>query len=588
MSPDLLLANLLNYSWQLVALIGLGIALPVVCRLREPRSHLIYLQGLLLAAMLLPVLQPWIQPVSLGGSLVYSSTTVSTGGSVTDGTGASWPEALLIVMLIGTAARLAWLSLGLWRLRSYRRNARPVHFAAISEAHRATLTAARVAESSAVPGPVTFGYLQPLVLLPPTVQALEREAQFAVVAHELLHVKRADWLHVLAEELITAVLWWHPAIWVLVARIRLTREQVIDRAVVELTASPQPYVEALLTLADHAPRPALAPNFLRRRQLAVRIQTLLCEVTMSRTRLVTTYSLVTALALATAYLSTTAFPLQAAPQFTEGNSNGVTGAEVVLRRAPAYPSLAKRQGIEGTVVVEATIADNGSVADARVLSGPQELRRAALESVLQWQFKNGRVAQVSLNFSLLKETVPAAIGGKLGNVNIRDASPALAETLTARLAHLEGQPVNAREISEIVSAVAPGFTTAFVTNEATQQVTLTIAKAASDFKATPDFGKADGPRIRIGGNVQATKLINKVIPTYPSQAKVERIQGKVRFAALIAADGRVKNLMLESGHPLLVESAVTAVRQWAYQPTLLNGNPVEVVTAIDVNYTLAP
>lgn len=76
--------------------------------------------------------------------------------------------------------------------------------------------------------------------------------------------------------------------------------------------------------------------------------------------------------------------------------------------------------------------------------------------------------------------------------------------------------------------------------------------------------------------------------SYPPLAKQLKVQGTVRFAALIGVDGHLKGLTVESGHPLLVESAQTAVQQWVYQPTLLNGNPVEVLTAIDVNYTLAP
>lgn len=299
---------------------------------------------------------------------------------------------------------------------------------------------------------------------------------------------------------------------------------------------------------------------------------------MSRTRLVATYSLITALATTTAWLSTTTFPLQATPQFDQRTS-GVTGAEVVLRQAPIYPSLAKRRGIEGTVVVEVTIAENGSAADARVLSGPRELRRAALESVLQWQFKNGQTAQVTINFSLLKDggTNP---NGKLAAIQIADASPDIAETLRARLAHLQGQPVNPVQVGEIVRGVAPTLGVS-MQSDANNNVTLVIATAG------PRFAKGDGPRLRIGGNVQSAKLATKVTPLYPPEAKKERIQGTVRFAALIAADGHVKELFAEAGHPLLVESATNAVRQWVYQPTLLNGNPVEVTTSIDVNYTLS-
>ncbi|HYI92431.1 MAG TPA: energy transducer TonB [Bryobacteraceae bacterium] len=93
--------------------------------------------------------------------------------------------------------------------------------------------------------------------------------------------------------------------------------------------------------------------------------------------------------------------------------------------------------------------------------------------------------------------------------------------------------------------------------------------------------------IRVGGNVQAAKLVRQPKPVYPPLAKQARIQGVVRFNAVIGRDGTIQNLTLAGGHPLLVPAATEAVRQWVYQPTLLNGEPVEVVTQIDVNFTLS-
>ena len=94
-------------------------------------------------------------------------------------------------------------------------------------------------------------------------------------------------------------------------------------------------------------------------------------------------------------------------------------------------------------------------------------------------------------------------------------------------------------------------------------------------------------RIRVGGNVQAANLIRKVTPQYPPLAKQARVQGTVRFQAIIGKDGTIQNLQLITGHPLLVPAATEAVKQWLYKPTLLNGEPVEVVTQIDVNFTLS-
>ena len=76
-------------------------------------------------------------------------------------------------------------------------------------------------------------------------------------------------------------------------------------------------------------------------------------------------------------------------------------------------------------------------------------------------------------------------------------------------------------------------------------------------------------------------------PEYPPLARTARISGVVRFDVLIGTDGRIANDAVGvSGHPLLVSAAQEAVRQWVYQPTLLNGQPVEVQTQVDVNFTL--
>lgn len=94
-------------------------------------------------------------------------------------------------------------------------------------------------------------------------------------------------------------------------------------------------------------------------------------------------------------------------------------------------------------------------------------------------------------------------------------------------------------------------------------------------------------RIHVGGQVEAAKLIDQVTPQYPHLAAEARISGVVRLKAVISSDGRIRDLTLISGHPLLVPAAMNAVKKWVYQPTVLNGKPVEVDTEIDVTFTLS-
>ena len=97
---------------------------------------------------------------------------------------------------------------------------------------------------------------------------------------------------------------------------------------------------------------------------------------------------------------------------------------------------------------------------------------------------------------------------------------------------------------------------------------------------------ASGATLRIGENLQASKLIKQPRPDYPPEAKARGITGTVSFQALIGKDGKIHRLEMIGGPLALYQSARYAVSRWEYKPTLLNGDPVEVLTALDVNYTL--
>ncbi len=92
--------------------------------------------------------------------------------------------------------------------------------------------------------------------------------------------------------------------------------------------------------------------------------------------------------------------------------------------------------------------------------------------------------------------------------------------------------------------------------------------------------------IRVGGTVQAAKLIRRVEPSYPEIARRARIQGVVLLEVQVGAEGSVENVRLIRGHPLLNAAAVDAVSQWKYSPTLLNGEPVPVIATVTVRFVL--
>jgi periplasmic protein TonB len=92
---------------------------------------------------------------------------------------------------------------------------------------------------------------------------------------------------------------------------------------------------------------------------------------------------------------------------------------------------------------------------------------------------------------------------------------------------------------------------------------------------------------RVGGRVQPPALLRQVQPVYPILAKQARVQGDVEIDSMIDQQGNVTEMKVVSGNPLLVTAALDAVRQWKYQPTLLNGQPIPVAMVVTVHFTLA-
>ena len=111
---------------------------------------------------------------------------------------------------------------------------------------------------------------------------------------------------------------------------------------------------------------------------------------------------------------------------------------------------------------------------------------------------------------------------------------------------------------------------------------------AAPIVVTPPPPPVQSPTVPVpvGGDVMAARLIYQVKPIYPALGRQVRVQGTVRLRAIIDKDGSITNLTVLSGHPLLIPAAIEAVKQWRYQPTKLNGVPVEVETTVDVNFIL--
>lgn len=313
---------------------------------------------------------------------------------------------------------------------------------------------------------------------------------------------------------------------------------------------------------------------------------------MSNRRIVSFCAASCGLLVAAGWLALHTFPLQAAPVPQEAAQSNLLHSV-----PPKYPEAARKKGIEGDVMLEVHIDAEGHVSDAKVLSGPEELRSAALEAILQWHYSPQAmtlptVTQVTMAFKLPKtgaaekpDNLPVLPPGK--RVTIDSIS---VQGLTVSSDLLRQLPVHVGDMVD-----ADGLR-ALATNVRAFDEHLGVSvsmkdedSAAITIRVLPPDAASGGPsaRIRVGGNVQQAKLVTKVTPVYPVAAKEQRIEGVVKLQAIIGKDGSVENLEVLSGDPLLAAAAMEAVRQWKYQTTLLNGDPVEVVTEVNVNFTLA-
>src|SRR6266571_632021 len=234
-------------------------------RLRSPGAMLAYWQGLLALCLLLPLAQPWA-PVAAAAGTVSWETTITRAGAARAPLGAA--PLLAATLAAGVILRLGWLALGLRRLALCRARARPLDVlpAAVADLPGRLGVRARFCVSAEVGAPATFGHRRPVVLLPPAFLQMAPAAQRAVAAHELLHVRRSDWSAAAAEEAVRAALWFHPAVHWLLGRIRLCREQVVDREVAGRLADRRAYLEALLAVASGLVRTRPLPAALMLRE----------------------------------------------------------------------------------------------------------------------------------------------------------------------------------------------------------------------------------------------------------------------------------------------------------------------------------
>lgn len=444
MSLELALRDLGAWSVQVAVLALVAAAAARMLPIERPAARLALGQALLAASLLLPLLQPWH---TASASVRWSTALAAAGvtGRAASAHGAApgaepgWPALLALALGIGSLVQLGRVALGLARLRALARTGRPCEPPRWLDALRLEVAPrASFVVSDGTVGPATFGLRRPTVLLPALFARLGRDQQQAIALHELLHVRRADWLAQLVEELLRAVLFFHPAVHWLVDRVRLAREQTVDAEVVRRLGGRDAYLDSLVAVAraaSHARAVPAAP-FLGESHLRERVDQLLKEISMSRARSIVHGAATTAAVVLALSWAAAAVPLQAAqpasPAATVSieDKTDVRDLKLVHQARPAYPPAAKTEKVEGVFVIDVVIATDGSIRDARVVAsaptvdrlkavqaqkgspagieGDPRLANAALEAVKQWRYlpivREGKAvearATVTIRFAL--------------------------------------------------------------------------------------------------------------------------------------------------------------------------------------------
>src|SRR5205807_9542454 len=380
--------------------------------------------------------------------------------------------------------------------------------------------------------PMTWGIVRPCVLLPAGATEWSSERRRAVLFHELAHIARQDWMAQICGELVCGFYWFHPLVWFAAAELRAESECACDDSVLNSGVEASNYANQLVELA--------------------------------RTLKNAHRGWSAALAIARPSNLERRFIAMLNPN---QNRRGMSRGAGLLVRAAALslllPLAALRlpgQNLSGKFT--GTIFD---ISDATVPNATIVMTNHKANTV------DMTTSDAEGNFVF--KALPA------GEYEMKVLKPGFATYLAPQVVLEPGRDL------ALNAKLQMGVLTDTVDVEYRGQPNALKAQAEGSTEST-----ASSKRIRIGGNVQAAKVITKVQPIYPESAKAAGAQGSVLLHVIVSKDGRPLSLQVLNSqiNPDLARAAVEAVSQWRYQPTLLNGEPVEIDSTIQVKFTLLP
>jgi TonB family protein len=283
-------------------------------------------------------------------------------------------------------------------------------------------------------------------------------------------------------------------------------------------------------------------------------------------------------------------------------------AKLLTKVAPTLPRFLVGE-VSGSVVFRAIIGKDGRVANLAVISGPDMLRVSAVEAVRQWTYKpyllDGVPTAVDttivVNYPKFGGTISTSAAPPEyeldGDVKVIKVSSRVMDVLIDKLV----DPVYPSEanwfgaVAVNLRVAADGAVKDASVQSGPEQLREAALTAVRQWKYKPYLLNGEPVEVdttavvrftRIPGSVIAGRMITKIEPVYPKDARKKHITGIVVLHAIIGTDGRIRNLSVVSGPDALRNSSIDAVKQWTYQPYTMNGTPTEVDTTITVTYAM--
>ena len=464
----------------------------------------------------------------------------------------------------------------------------------------------RLLNSALVQVPTVIGWLRPVVLIPIGCLAGLSPTQLeAILAHELAHIRRHDYLISVLQSIVEALLFYHPAVWWVSQQIRREREHCCDDLAVAITGDPLTYARALSLLEEHRSTLPALPIGANGGILTMRIKRLLAPTQNPAISQLAALTLLGVVIAATGTCITTAAHAQNNP------THNSTQPSTSLTKQPATQyQLWLDQDVSYIITPAERAAylqlpdDNSR--DAFITqfwtnrnapdSAPNSFREQHYSRIAYsnqhfgtadtpgWQSDRGHIFIVNGRPDTIDSHGPDSTAGHPYDVWTYATTPTgqpaqfrFVDTCNCGNYQLQSQATS--------NSKPPTYSYNQPQPAPTKPSTKPTLHTASYEAHTQQSTTAPDPVHVPAGTIAGTKIFN-VNPVYPPEAKTNRIQGAVVLRAIIAKTGAIDALQVVSGPEELRQSALEAVSQWTYRPYLLNGQPIEVETTITVNYSL--